>query len=69
MLTHALPALLLPVLVSASPQYMLAGDTACGDDGPEYTTKHTADVTSTFGDQGWINYSGNVCTAGTGGGK
>ena len=62
-----LPALLLPAIVTARPQYMLPGDTACGDEGSQYTTTTTttADVTTAFGDQGWINYDGNVCEAGT----
>ena len=65
MFTYTCLALFLPAIVAASPQYMLPGDTACGDEGPRYTTTSTADVTATFGDQGWINYDGNVCEAGT----
>ncbi|KAK3168323.1 hypothetical protein OEA41_004770 [Lepraria neglecta] len=65
MFTGTYIVLLLPAIVAARPQYMLPGDTACGDEGPQYTTTSTADVTTTFGDQGWINYDGNVCEAGT----
>lgn len=60
-----LALLLLPSIVTASPQYMFAGDTSCDEMKTTYTTTSTADVTTSVGDQGWQNYDGNICTAGT----
>ena len=63
MYTTAVAALLLPALTAAIPQYW-GFNTACTTNTVYHTTSN-ADVTESFGDHGWTNYDGNLCTAGS----
>ena len=57
---------------AASPQnYASSGAYGyCEDNGggpPSYVTTSTADVTENYGDHGWVDYGGDLCSAGQNG--